>query len=362
MSRHVARRDPDQSDPFATSAAGAATVAVVGLIVAAVVLVLVVLRPGALNQAAVDQTTTVAGLPTADQTLRGPSALKRRATEAKVAQLPPGPASRGLVRTVMRQRLGPTTFRIASFNILGASHTAAGGRHARFAPGSARLPGAVALLNGVGASVAGLQEFQPSQIAQFRAIASQWAIFPGPGYDRQSAANSIVYRTDVWELLESHLINVPYFGGRPVAMPYIKLRHLQSEQEIWVFNTHNPADAHGPAQRFRDAATAIQVDLANRLTKGRSSVFFTGDMNDRERYFCPFTTQTKMKAANGGSTGSSCAAPPNMDVDWIFGSDDVSFTRFASVRDGLVERVSDHPFIWAEAILPEQIIPLARRN
>ena len=77
--------------------------------------------------------------------------------------------------------MGPTVFRVSSYNILGASHSAPGGRHARFASAGARLPWALDLLNGANVSVAGFQEFQPEQISMFSAIAPSWDIYPGPG-------------------------------------------------------------------------------------------------------------------------------------------------------------------------------------
>ena len=42
-----------------------------------------------------------------------------------------------------------------------------------------------------------------------------------------------------------------------------------------------------------------------------------------------------------------------MDVDWIFGSQ-MQFSGFVSASKGIVGRVSDHPFVYAEAYIPEE--------
>ena len=39
-------------------------------------------------------------------------------------------------------------------------------------------------------------------------------------------------------------------------------------------------------------------------------VFFTGDMNDREEFFCPVTARTELRAANGGATSAGSASSP----------------------------------------------------
>ncbi|GAA2146040.1 hypothetical protein GCM10009844_21560 [Nocardioides koreensis] len=247
----------------------------------------------------------------------------------------------------------PTSFRVSTFNVLGASHTTAGGRHARFGAGVDRMRNVVQLLQGTGVSVAGFQEFQPPQYGVFRQAAPGWGVYPGAELGQAAMANSIVWRTDVWELVSKQTIQIPYFGGNPMPMPYVQLRNLQSGRTVWFFNTHNPADAHGPAQQYRNRATALEIDLAQRLGADGSPVVFTGDMNDREPYFCPMTMQTEMHAANGGSTGTPCVMPDGpTNVDWLMGNGAVSFANYHSDYGPLVQRTSDHHFVWADATIP----------
>jgi hypothetical protein len=59
-----------------------------------------------------------------------------------------------------------------------------------------------------------------------------------------------------------------------------------------------------------------------------------------------------MIAANGGSNDGYCDPPPYpMPVDWIFGSDIVSFSGYYRDWSGFVQRISDHPLILSRATL-----------
>ena len=58
-------------------------------------------------------------------------------------------------------------FTVATFNVLGDSHTRGGGEHAGMASGPVRMRGAVRLLSAYAVDVAGLQELQRSQATAF---------------------------------------------------------------------------------------------------------------------------------------------------------------------------------------------------
>ena len=253
-----------------------------------------------------------------------------------------------------RQRvLEPVVFRVSTFNVLGAGHTAAGGNKAvGWASGTTRMHWAVDLLRGAGVDVVGFQEFQRPQFAVFKNSMPNWGVYPGGQLSRRGAtANSIAWDEGKWERVEVHTIDIPYFGGKPWPMPYVLLRDRYSGQEVWFANFHNPADVHGPAERFRDRATSLQINLAKSLHADGIPVIITGDMNDRSDYFCPMTGRAPMHAANGGSTGGSCSPPSNMGIDWIFGSSDVDFASYTRNDGPLVNKTTDHPFIWSQATL-----------
>lgn len=251
--------------------------------------------------------------------------------------------------------VAPYSFTVASFNVLGHSHTVPGGNRPGWAPSSVRMGWAVASLHGHGIDVVGLQEFQAPQLHNFNGRAGgTYEVWPGLAVGHDGVENSLAWRRSMFRAVERHVIGVPYFGGRPKQMPYALLEHVATGQRLWVANFHNPATtkSHGNNVRWRRAATAVQIGLANRLATSGHPVFFTGDFNERAEYFCPLTMNTTLKAANGGSTGSPCQPPPRMLVDWIFGSDEVTFSSYRVDLSPHVRRTTDHPLVVAEATVP----------
>ena len=253
------------------------------------------------------------------------------------------------------------SFTIASFNVLGHSHTVPGGNRPGYASSRKRMGMALDALYGAGTDIVGLQEFQAAQFHNFMGRAGgTWDVWPGMARGHNAVENSIAWREDTFSAVEEHVVGIPYFGGRHKQMPYVLLQHHATGQKLWVANFHNPAttSGHGNNHKWRRAATGIEIDLANDLADSGYPVFFTGDFNERAEYFCPLTGNTALKAANGGSTGSSCSPPRKMLVDWIFGSDQVSFTGYSVIDGRTVDRASDHPLVVADVSVPELREPI----
>ncbi len=276
-----------------------------------------------------------------------------------VTDVPPQPVkgAKKLKRSLewLRRNLADeTTFRVGTFNVLGSSHTAKGGNRKGFASGYTRMGMAWSLMAQADLSVVGLQELEEVQYYRLLSL-SGWDAYPGPTLDRGSIRNSLAWDPDVWEVVEERDIGIPYFGGQIIRRPLVLLKNIESEREVWFFNTHNPASTpgHGNNARWRAAAVSIEIQLANELSADGTPVVFTGDYNDRAEVFCPIVGGTDLEAANGGSYDGSCNTPDRMDVDWIFGSS-IQWQTFASVSQGVVGRVSDHPFVYAEAYIPEE--------
>lgn len=250
----------------------------------------------------------------------------------------------------------PTTFAISSFNLLGYGHTAPSGTRKGWADGVTRMKWATRLMADHGLDVIGFQEMQKPQYAEFqKRVGSTYDLYPGNQLTTAAMANSIAWRTSMWELVEARTMAVPYFHGNKIRMPYVLLRSKQTGRKIWVYNSHNAADANGPAQKWRDAATKLEIKLVNQLRTDdpTTPVLITGDKNDRDEYFCPLALKTEMRAANGGGVSNgSCVAPTNMPVDWTLGSSDVLFTNWLADRSNLVKKTTDHPLIVSQAYLP----------
>ena len=176
---------------------------------------------------------------------------------------------------------------MASFNVLGNSHTGPGGHHAWLASGPQRIGGVLALLSAHDISVVGMQEFQPNQRGAFQARAGGWAMYPGLSMGRRAGENSVAWREDTWEMVRPGLIPIPYFNGRIRPMPYVLLRHKATGVQAYFSTFHNPANIGGNMQRFRSEATRRQVGLFNRLEGTGIPQFVTGDMNERARVLLP---------------------------------------------------------------------------
>jgi hypothetical protein len=242
---------------------------------------------------------------------------------------------------------------MATFNLLGSSHTRKGGEHARFSTGPNRMNGALSILAQHQVSVVGFQEFQPDQRAAFASRAKGWAMYPGLSLGRRAGENSVAWRLDTWEMVKPGLVSIPYFNGNSRPMPYVLLRNKATGVQAYFSTFHNPADTGGfqHQQRYRTAATSREITLFNELEKSGIPQFVTGDMNERDEYFCRITGSTPLVAAAGGSNDGGCAVPRPTQIDWIFGSPGVAFSGYTIDRSAVVRRTTDHPVVVTQVVL-----------
>lgn len=283
-------------------------------------------------------------------------------TGALVLGLGPTSGASAASARLDEQPAAATVFQLSSFNLLGAAHTAPGGNKPDFASGAERMVWATQILDDAGVDVVGFQEMEKSQYEKFMALrGSSFGIYPGAQFDGPAMSNSLAWRKTHWSLVSATTVKVPYFGGKMLRKPVVLLRNVQTGQLAYFFNTHNPANARGPAQMWRDQAVQIEIALVNRLRTESPSipVLFTGDMNDREKFFCPITAGTELLSANGGTNVDGVCTPPvPTKIDWILGTRDVTFTSYAARDDAFVSKTTDHPVILATASIP----PLAMQD
>jgi len=257
-----------------------------------------------------------------------------------------------------KRALAPTTsFRVATINTLGDSHTRAGGNKARFASGTDRTRNLIGILTSQGVDVAGLQEFEVSQRSTFTRLTSQWEVFTGTERGR----DSIAYRSDVWEFVTGGTGTIPYFHGNPVPLPWVTLRHRATDREVSFISVHNPTSnpQRGNNAAHRAEATRREIAMVRTLAQSGNPVLLLGDFNERSEAFCAVTGGGDIAAANGGSVGGGCAPPPDAGIDWIFGTTDIGFSDYVRRQDALVARTTDHPVIVASATITEPL-PRAR--
>lgn len=228
---------------------------------------------------------------------------------------------------------------LASWNLLGQSHTEPGGHSAHRPSGVDRMPATIRFLTDRQVSVAGLQEFQPKQIAAFnRLVGESFAM-------HADKDNAVVWRRDMYDLADKGTVDIPYFGGNKRDMPWVLLDPKGPGKPFYVLSLHNPANVRGPAAKWR--AEAVRNELAWGQAAARTGlpVYIVGDFNDREPAFCGMTSTSVFTAAAGGGTGAPCKPPSGrLIIDWIFGAN----TQFGGFTiDKSAKAVSDHNLLIA---------------
>jgi endonuclease/exonuclease/phosphatase family metal-dependent hydrolase len=255
--------------------------------------------------------------------------------------------------------------RVASFNILGHSHTTSGARARKMGDSITRMGRTVKIIDSRGFDLIGFQEMQRIQATEFlRLRGATWSLYPGTSMTALDGENSIGWRDDVWTLVEATTQQITYFNGRIRNMPIVLLRHNATNQLVYVMNVHNPANTreYGNQSKWRAEAMRREIAKINELRTLAPAypVIFTGDLNERESAFCTMSYPGKLFAANGGtSTDQSCTPPPRpVGIDWIMGTEDALFTDYASLRTKRIRHTTDHPVVTA--VLDFNVAPATR--
>ncbi|MEP9385533.1 endonuclease/exonuclease/phosphatase family protein [Nocardioides cheoyonin] len=238
------------------------------------------------------------------------------------------------------------TFGIGTLNWRGASHYQKN-PHPGEQPYSVRVPNMVAKVGSSGASIIGFQEFEPPQAAAFlKQTRGAWAIVKGKAGGKPATPNAIAYQPGVWTVAEVRYVSIKY-GGPIIQIPLVRFTSTQGLGSIWVLNTHNPAGAVGGTNAMREAAVRAEARTLNQLqaTEPNTPLFLTGDMNDQARFKRLF-----LSVAGDGWTSAN---PSDKQIDWIMGSDTVTFSGTVvdqSTNDG-AHKYTDHPFVYTSAQL-----------
>ena len=243
---------------------------------------------------------------------------------------------------------GRTTFNVSSFNILGSLHTAGG--KGGYASGPTRAAWAAQVIEQRGVDVVGFQEFASDQAREFKRVAGgEFGTFPGPSKRHLGSHNTIAWRKDTWKLVESYTVDMPSHKGRMQPSPVVRLKNKHTGQEVYFTNFHNAPGFHiNQQQHWRDQATTQQVALINKLKRSGLPVIVTGDMNEKANYHRRLTNEAGMDAANELKNGS---LPRALYVDWIFGSQDVTFKGFHRERKPVLQKISDHGMLVSKVVV-----------
>ncbi len=251
----------------------------------------------------------------------------------------------------------PGTFVAATFNVLGASHTA--GADPR-PSGRARMRWTVQLLQDNGVDVVGLQELEKGQKRALVRLAGETYQVYSPGKDPR---DSIAFRRSRFELVGKDLrVRIPY-REHVRTMPVAVLRDRLTDQRTIVMSVHNVAGQGRKWQHRR--AVSIRRELAGiaRLREQTGlPVLFVGDFNDRrESFYCRMLGKGLGSASTwwsaplaevtdpetGVLTPAPCALPRRAGIDWVWGTPDLGFTGYVKQDGGLVDLATDHPLVLA---------------
>lgn len=241
-------------------------------------------------------------------------------------------------------------FRVASFNLLGASHTVGSSRFATF---PTRLNRAVSLMNNRGLDVVGTQEFQEVQFDYFvsKGNANTWgAYYWDPAGKARDTENAVIWRKSTMEFVSGETFDIPYFNGHIRHVPAVLLREKATGRTAYFLNVHNASNVRGDAARYRAQAIAIEKQKIIDLRATGRPVLFTGDFNDHQEAFCPLTAGKLTISANS-IPSITCAFPKQSSIDWIFGAGQVRFTSYKRDKYPQDARISDHPMVISQAHL-----------
>ncbi len=244
----------------------------------------------------------------------------------------------------------PFTFQVGTLNVLGSQHT----RGSRgYGPGTVRTGRAAGVVLSRGIDLLGLQEVQDDQLNVLYNQLGGFGIWPGRGLGNNGVRLQIAYRTALFELVDTGYITTRFdFQTRPI--PYVLLRDRVTGGEFWVVTIHNSPRTQ---EADRDSATAAEIALFNRLRGTGRPVIVTGDMNEKEEWFCKVATGAGMVAANGGSGAGGCSLPPGpLRIDWIMGGGGVDFSGYVQDPSTLAG-ITDHYFVHSTVtVTPTEMV------
>lgn len=277
----------------------------------------------------------------------------------------PDPRTPQQARSVSVTTASPTTFKVATFNVLGASHTGPNGDKTGYASGQQRMYGAVDLIKRSGVQLVGFQELEGVQYDKFVSLmGAAWDTWPGRAI-RDSTYTSVAWKRSDWTAIVRRTYATPYFEGRIRIRPLVQLRNNHTGQLVWFMNTHNPSNQTkwaGDEKVWRDESERIQAALANQLQRVNPDipVIFTGDMNDSRDFYCPVTYLSDFESADGSThndlTGDaySCTLKSPYLIDWIMGTSNVGWSGYTRWTESQTAKTSDHPYYFATASIAPQ--------
>lgn len=257
---------------------------------------------------------------------------------------PPAPAPAAPAGPVAAP--GSSSFKVATFNVLGSQHTRDRGG---YGPGRSRARITTDLVRAKNLDLVAFQEVQGDQLQVLKRRLPGYQVFPAFQLGRGTLRLQLAWRRSAFDLLDRGTLVTKFVGqNRPV--PWVLLRHGASGRAVYVVDVHNSPRRR---ERERDLALGRQLDLVKGFRATGRTVLLLGDLNERREAFCRVVGRTDLRAANGGFVSRRrCRAPEGgLRVDWIFGRGLLEFSEYEAEAGRLVRRASDHHLVRARVTL-----------
>ena len=238
-------------------------------------------------------------------------------------------------------------FRIASYNVLGAIHTASY---------EGRMDKVIANINSkdLKIDIVGFQEFERVQRRYFMQHTTNFALYPSDVTSGQGE-NAIGWDKTKFKFVQGGMMpKLQYFGnGYSLDAPWVKLEDLSTGQQLYVLNTHDPAhDRDGyPKKRYENALQ--HVVFTDSLKSTGLPVLFTGDFNSgyelrfsgnstyqdkaENLTYCIITQAGFMNDAYDVQTGRDvkCPNPGNGNsIDHVYVSNGIKVDKYRQIAGG----------------------------
>ncbi|UDY24544.1 endonuclease/exonuclease/phosphatase family protein [Nocardioides sp. Kera G14] len=274
-------------------------------------------------------------------------------------QADPSKALSSLAAKAQENAALPLVFRVATFNVLGASHTTKRGDSRIKTSYSLRMNYAIQVLAAHKADVVGFQEYETPQAKLFtKLVGPVWGLWPEAGGGGADGRNSIGYLKKKWELVKGTSLTIPYFHGSAFRSPVALLRDRSTGREVWFISVHNPATncavCGGNNDRWREEAVQKEIAAIRQLHADGTPVVLMGDMNSKDEFYCSMVgSGLGVTFPNPGTvSGTSCVGPRPTTIDWILGTPGMTWAGYVRDRSQLTRLATDHPVYSATAIVP----------
>lgn len=270
---------------------------------------------------------------------------------------------------------GPgSQFRIASFNMRGASHTDGPGRDEPTTSTSTwknRAKLSLSTITTNNFDIVGFQEFEPKQRDYIKNGLPNFKISTN-GKD----SDSIMWNGDKFTLVGKGTWRTKYFtNSKSISIdePWVKLKDNATQQEFYVLNVHDPINRGSTNGETRYQNALKHVELIKQL-QPQAPVLFTGDFNSAyslrspndnainasQLTYCVLTKDGFMNDSYDLSVSRAVKCPnkpkkgtPNY-IDHIYLSPEIKVTTFKSLEGGYTNNGSDHPTVYADIAIPSK--------